>query len=645
MKYYLGQARAPLDLEQKDVIGSGGEAVIYGYRGKALKIYRDPSRERSQKLDHFFKQKFNFPANIIAPEEPIYDKPNGGQIIGFQMRLLPAGCKPLAMLMRRDYCDSNGVTTLMKVKIFISLLKGLSNIHKQAGVVVGDLNDQNEIFADLATGEVYWIDVDSWQIGDFPCMVGTEDYISPDLYGQDLSKKPLFKPEHDYYSFVVLMFRTLIMAHPFSSGIHPKFLSLFDRAKNGLTVLDSSVRYPKKARPKEILTDELLSLLQQYLKRQRQDAFPLAELEAYGELLTECPSCHLWYPASRSNCPGCAAKTIATTKVQAKIAGCVCDILMETAGRILWHQLAEDSLCVLADEDGMTVLYRKPKNGSLARQELFKTLPEAEYAIFGDVLIVCPDPSADSPELMLIDIESAAIKGIAKTSTNRYSGGKAVFASSGRRLYRLAGNSLMSGDLFGDYLADRQVMEVIGNQSIIFVATNPETIRNQEVILVAQRVFGDLLWSVAIGDSEGKKYKHFNINLSQLDNQESLIDASIRFGAKTVLILRHTRQRGANYVRIDRVNIDDGQIIDSKKSKTADAGLFQDIHGKGFTDGAVLHATEDGIVMQNLSDDNTIILPGTDNYVSGGEQLVRYGSGVLVITSDRIIHLKPEPKK
>jgi len=644
MRYYLGQGRAPIDLEQKDVIGSGGEAIIYGFHSKALKIYRDPNRDRSQKLEYFFRTKFSFPANIIAPEEPVYDKPSGGLIIGFQMRLLPAGCKPLAMLMRGDFCDQNGVTTLMKVKIFISLIKGLASIHQSGNVVVGDLNDQNEIFADLATGEVYWIDVDSWQMGGFPCMVGTEDYLSPDLYSIDLSKKPMFKPEHDYYSFTVLMFRTLLMAHPFGSGVHKQYLSLFDRAKHGLSILDSSVRYPKKGKPKELLTDKLTEIFDQYLRRKRKDIFPVAELEAYGDLLVECQSCHLEYPASRSNCPGCAAKTIATAKVKAKIAGCVCDVLIETSGRILWHQLVGNDLCVLAEEDGMTVLYRKPLNKPATRVELFKIIPDAEFTMFDETLTVCLDPTADEPELLLIDVSAVPAKGIAKSATNRFSGGKAVFSSSGKRLYRLSGSSLMSGDLFGSHLADRQVMEVIANQSIFFVASNPEVTKDREVVIVAQRVFSDLFWSIAVSSDDGKSYSHFNIDLEQLENQESLIDASVRFGMKFALVLRHTRQRGINFIRIDRVNIEDGQIIDSKRMKTVDAALYDDVHGKAFTDGAVLHATDDGITMQNLSDGSAIILPGTDNYVNGGEQLLRYGNGILVVTSDRIICLKPEPK-
>ena len=268
-------------------------------------------------------------------------------------------------------------------------------------------------------------------------------------------------------------------------------------------------------------------------------------------------------------------------------------------------------------------------------------MPGARFAFFDDVLTVCVDPAADNPELLLLDVSGLKPKGITKSSTNRYSGGQAVLGSSGRRLYRLAGSVLMSGELFDTNLIDRQVAQVIGNQTTFFVADNPELTENQEVVFGAQRVFGDLMWFIDVGDTNGRSYSHFEVGLAELDDQESIIDASVRFGAKTVLVLRHTRQRGTNYIRIDLVNIKDGQVISSQKSKVSEVPLFDNIHGKAFTDSHILHATEDGIVMQDLNSGNTLVLPGTENYVSGGEQLMRSGNGVLVFTGDRVLYLKP----
>ncbi|MFA5124618.1 MAG: hypothetical protein WC473_02205 [Patescibacteria group bacterium] len=645
MRYLLGKNKTPIDLEQDDVIGSGGEAIVFAHPtqpDKAFKVYHDPTLSRSHKLESFFQQNLQLPANIIVPEEPLFAA-NGRTVVGFMMRRLPGNFIPLALLMRADFCNQNAISTKIKINICISLLKGLLAIHRYPGICVGDLNDQNEIIIDPRTGEVYWIDVDSWHLSDkFPCVVGTEDYLSPDLYGKDLSRQAYFKPKHDYYSFSTLLFRILMMTHPFGGGVHKQFLSLFDRATHGLTVLDPAVRYPKKAKPREVLTDELSEIIQRYLKRQCDDPFPLAELEKYAGLLIECSHCHLDYPATRDNCPGCAAKTVAKAKLTAKISGCICDIILETPGRIIWHQLSGKDLCVLTDEDDLTVFYRKSPNGQLERKELFKTLTGARYAFFDNVLTVCVDPSAENPELLLIDISGNRPQGISKSSTNCYSGGTAVFASSGRRLYRLSGNSLMSGELFGKSLSDRQVMETIGRQTKIFVADNHELTDNHEVVLVVQRILGDLHWFMAVGDTEGKNFKRLQLSIAELDDQESIIDASVRFGGKTILILRHTREHGVNFVRLDQINIFDGKVSQSKKIKVSEAKQFEEIHGKGFTDEAILHATDDGVKLQNLADNNLLTLPGTDNYISGGERLLRYGNGIIAISGDKIISLRPE---
>lgn len=638
MRYFIGVDRRPVDLEKEDVLNSGGEAIIFRASGRAVKIYHTPDRQRSEKLRFFFKENPRLHPMVIGPEKPVFGSRTGNKIVGFQMQLLPSRANPLAMLMRRDFCLKHAIAGKMKVQIFINMLEGLLEAH-QAGLVVGDLNDQNEHF-DLKALSTYWIDVDSWQLGNFPCMVGTEDYLTPDLYNTDLSKRPRFKPEHDYYSFAVLLFRSLMMVHPFGGGFHRQHKSLFDRAQNGLTIFDTNVRYPKKANPIEVMTDELADLMLKYLKRQCRDPFPLERLQEYADILVECSSCHLWYPATQSNCPGCTMKTVLTAQIAAKVVGCSCDVIFETSGNILHFQLIADSIYCIADENGTAVLYQKSKNGSLIRKELFESTPGARYAILGNTLVVCPDPVADEPKLYLVDIKRKQPRAIASSSTCKFSGGTAVFGSSGHRLYRIVGNRIMSGDLFGDHLADREVIQAISNQTWFTVASNPDL--DKEVLLGCHRIFDELKWFLVIGSCDGKDYNRFDLNLDPLSRQESLIDLSVRFGAKSLLVLRHTRVRGVNYVRIEKVNISNAKVLQSHRIKISENRLYESVHGKGYTDDALLHPSDDGIVLETLSDQTTTVLKGTDNYVSGNDKLYRYKKGVLVITNDRILFLTPK---
>lgn len=640
MKYAIGTGRELVNLEKEDVLAAGGEAVIFGANGKAIKIYHQPSQSRSDKLKYFFGRQYRLQPTIFVPEEPVFKGPASDLLIGFRMNCLPAGAEPLAMLLRPEYCAQYGITPKMKLQVFINLLETLLVIHP-AGFVVGDLNDQNERFhpRKLLT---YWIDVDSWQFGGFPCMVGTEDYLSPELYNIDLSKSPKFKPEHDYFSFAVLLFRALLLAHPFGSGFHRQYPTLFQRAGRGLTILDQEVKYPKKANPAEVLTDDLADTLQKYLKRQRRDPFPLDQLTEYRDLLVECGSCHLWYPASRSGCPGCSTKTIMAAQIAAKVAGCFCEIILNSPGKIIYFQFIRDTICCLADENGITVFYQKPLKGPLIRKELFKTVVGARYQIFNSALVMCRDKSAQEPKLELYDLNGSFPRLITETTTAKFGGG-AVFSCSDKKLYRLAGPTIIANDLFGNHLTNREIMQIIPNQTWFTVANTPGL--NKEALFGCQRFFDELRWFLAIGSADGKSYLRYDVALEPPTQQESLVDLSVKFDHKSAMVFRQTKVRGVNYIRLDQFNLTNGQIIQSRRIKKADEKNYQSIHGKGFIDEAILHATDDGIVLENVANQKLLTLTGTGSYVSGADQLHRFGNGVLVMSGERLLLLKPDSRQ
>lgn len=640
--YYLGNKRQHIEPDQSHVVGSGGEAIIFSAGGgNVWKIYHQPTQQRSEKLAYYFSRNASFPSTVFAPEIPVYANQRDNKIVGFQMGMLPSGAEPLAMLMRHDFCDQYRITNQMKAKSFSAMLSDIHGVH-QTGNVLGDLNDQNPHF-DLRKLLIYWIDVDSWQIGDkFPCSVGTEDYLSPDLYGIDLALRPVFKPEHDYYSFAVLLFRSLMMAHPFKSGYHRSYKSLFERAAHGLTILDQDVNFPKTASSPDIMTDDLAGLLLQYLKRQRRDPFPMDALREYTEMLVECSCCHIWYPATRGNCPGCSNKTILAAQMAAKVAGCACRIMLETPGTILHFQLVGISIYCLTEESGMVVLYIQPTKGPIERKELFTATVGARYAFFGDTLVVCPAPADEDPKLFLLDVSSSKVKPITQSTTRKFGGGNAVFGCSSRRLYRLVGNKVMSGDLFGDQLAEREVIDAMPNQTWFSVGNDPELKR--EILVACYRIFDEMKWFLVEGDQDGRAYNRHEVGITALLKTESLLDVSVRFSNETVIVMRQTKMSGTKYVRIEQIEVKSGKVLYSYRQKEADAELYQSIHGKGYIGQLILHATDDGIMMEKIADRSASKIDGTENYVSSSSQLLRYERGVLAIGGGRILYLTPESK-
>ncbi len=623
-------------LDKQDVIGEGGEPIIFNLGKGALKLYRHPNRQRQKKLKAFFQGDFNLPRNVFYPVELAYD--NHNQIIGFLMNKLKAGCDPIAVLANKRFCAQNGITTKRVIDLFCSLHQSLLEIH-QAGVVVGDLNDRNEIL-DPTYQHSAWIDVDSWQWGSYPCMVGTQAYLSPELYGIDLSQAPYFKQEHDWYSFAVLLFRSLLHVHPFRAGIHPHYKSLMLRAKNGITVLDQDVSYPTIGLPPDILSDELTDILIKYLKRQIKTPFPVDLLNQFRGMLVECPSCGLWYSGMRKNCPGCQVKNIIDMRLKQILAGCEFDTLITTPGKIIFFQIVDVTLYCLADEQGMTYLYKKSKGHKVVKKEMFKTRPGAKFGLFKQNLVVCTNPAQEEPELFVFDISSLTPQPVLKTLTKSIAGGKAVFNCSARYLYRLVGSRIMQGEIFGNsnQLIEREIIQSFENQTWFTVSPNPV---GYELLMGFYRLFGELKWFLVRGDNS-TAYSRFEVELSKLSSQESIIDLSIKFSDNSVLIIRKTRKKGIDYVHFDIVSSHDGQTTYSHSAKVNELSQYENVHGKVFQKGIIVHPTHQGILYEKVIQQQSDILANSEQFITANDALYVYDKQLLTVTDDHVILIKPK---
>ncbi len=623
-------------LNKEDVIGEGGEAIIFKLGKMALKVYRDPNKQRERKLLDFFQGSFMLPANVLAPLGPAYNQK--GILVGFTMNRLKAGCDPIAVLGNKTFCAQNGITTKTVVDLFCNMHQSLLGIHR-VGIIVGDLNDRNEVL-DPIYQKATWIDVDSWQWGLYPCMVGTEAFLSPDLYGVDLTKKPYFKTEHDWYSFVVLLFRSLLRVHPFRAGIHPQYKSLMARAKRGITVLDPDVRYPAIGLSPDLLSDELIDILIDYLKRKRKDPFPFDVLGQYLDILVECPACHLVYAGTRKNCPGCQVKNIIDMRLRQVLAGCECETLITTPGKIIFFQITGTTIYCLADKGGNTFLYKKAKGQDIVQKEMFKTRPGASFGLFAKNLVVCTEPASEDPKLFVLDITGSKPKPVLQTTTGPIAGGKAVFVCSSKYLYRLVGLRIMRGEIFGNsnQLFEREVIQSLQGQTWFTVASNPS---GSELLMGFYRVFGDLKWFIVRSDDE-TSFQRFEVDLPMLAPKESLIDLSVKFSDTSVLIIRKTRRRGVDYVYIDVVSGKDGNVIHSHTGKVGEMERYENIHGKAFKTGIIMHPTNEGVVHEKVVDQATSVLTDSEQFVAGDDSLYAYGNDVLVVKDDRILLVKPK---
>lgn len=266
-------------------IAKGGEAEIYEIEGcgnAVAKIYDSPLRtsHREQKLMTMLKTPLDAQLDSLLawPKDMLYD--NKGRFAGFVMRRITGG-----ILLEKIYSDE-GLDLLRRVVIAKNLCVALYNIHRKAGIVVGDLNPKNVLVME-GTGLVRIIDTDSFHISDgkrtFRCDVCVPEYISPKVSngipkGETLKTVPLptYSRESDEYSLAILIFRILMDGvHPFSVALArgnnsdslPQPAELMKKYCFPYDVAPRGTRLPVFALPFKLLTEELRQMFVKQLSR------------------------------------------------------------------------------------------------------------------------------------------------------------------------------------------------------------------------------------------------------------------------------------------------------------------------------------------------------------------------------------------
>ena len=201
-------------------IGAGGNGVVYTIARRpelVAKISKHAlGRHDVEKLDALVHGATPDLLNVAAwPIDCL--KSSTGHVIGFVMpRILDA--RPLYELYsprsRVQHFPSADFRFLVHTATNIARL--FAAVHK-AGFIAGDVNHSNILVRH--NGTVAAVDCDSFQVGDgarFPCLVGTELFVPPELMGAALGAKRR-TANHDNFGLAVLVFHLLFMGrHPFA---------------------------------------------------------------------------------------------------------------------------------------------------------------------------------------------------------------------------------------------------------------------------------------------------------------------------------------------------------------------------------------------------------------------------------------------
>lgn len=243
-------------LGQENLLGQGGEGVVYGKDGQAFKIYHDPAR--SLVPDKLAELARIADARVIAPTDLLYDSTM--RVVGYQMRLVERGVT-ICEAMTRAYRARRGLGQDAYHPHVEDLRQALDRVHA-AGVVLVDLNDLNVL---LVQDGVRILDLDSAQTPSFRATAIQAGIRDP------LANGARFEVGADWYAFAILAFELFCGAHPFR-GSHPDASTMVDRMRLGLSALDARARLPAAAYPVSGIPASYRGWLEAVLSNQTREA-------------------------------------------------------------------------------------------------------------------------------------------------------------------------------------------------------------------------------------------------------------------------------------------------------------------------------------------------------------------------------------
>ncbi|WP_297945392.1 hypothetical protein [uncultured Campylobacter sp.] len=165
-------------------ISAGGEGLIYTTDTQCVaKIYkkRNNTEHKFAKLKLMVSTSFDC-EGVCYPVSLLYNSAGHSEFVGYLMPkargvelqksvfLKPLFEKEYASWSRKDL-----------VQLLVTILHKIVYLHSK-NLIIGDINPANILF--ISPMEVYFVDTDSYQIGPFPCPVGTINFTAPEIQGR-----------------------------------------------------------------------------------------------------------------------------------------------------------------------------------------------------------------------------------------------------------------------------------------------------------------------------------------------------------------------------------------------------------------------------------------------------------------------------
>lgn len=215
---------------EKGVKGEGGEGTVYllspasdipNCNQYVAKIYRDAANlpewhesklKRLVQIGHNSDYELK---GICFPEHVLYRKKGRKyQCVGFLMKCHKGDVLGQSILAPNVIKNNKEWTRVELTQVAVIILNRFISLHK-SGILMADINPGNIIIDGI--NAPFFIDVDSFQVEDYPCPVCRIEFISQRLVNEIGNANVVRNTEDEYYAIAVLLFMIFLVGkHPYT---------------------------------------------------------------------------------------------------------------------------------------------------------------------------------------------------------------------------------------------------------------------------------------------------------------------------------------------------------------------------------------------------------------------------------------------
>lgn len=619
---------AVVPLAAEDAIATGGEATVYAAGARAIKIWHQPSRARAAKVTALLGRRAALPRALVAPEALVHDAASG-DAVGFVMPRLVGSWEPIALLGLPTWRQARGLGLAAVGPLMAALFDAVEELHA-AGIVVGDLSDQNVLVAPGEGAPVRLVDADSVQIDGLPCAVATEAFLDPHLYGPDLAAPcataggaaRTFDEASDRYALLALLFRLMTRVHPYGGSLD-RLPTLPRRAAARTSVMRPEVTVPGRVREAiDLVPRDLRSVFAATFERGERPALPRDEVAAWASSLLTC-GCGLEIPAEHLPCPHCASasRRVAVTGAS----GGAAEVVLEARGPFVAVAAGADVVVGVALERGVPILH-VVRAGRRERHVVVADASPAGWDVaLSPALVAVAARGGDGVAAvhLLAIRRGGVVRG--ETSTER-ARGVAAMAVADDVLFRVARGTVLAGRLESDGVVERAVTTVMTRQTRLAGVA----LGGAPAAVALGQVLGTPQWTLIARTAA------VSLEAPVLASAEAIGDAAATGDGEGVVVLLRTRLAGRELVRIAR--------YDAKGRRTSERAVAADARAAGSLlealgqRGRLVQATDGGLVREDVVSGAATRFAATEPFVERGAAIAAAPGGVLV-AQGRVVRL------